>query len=160
MDQVRNAGVVTDLQDDEVQEEMKEVVDKLLFKLRQVIEDRDRLIVQLRTAKRKHVIPAEEKEQPPLKRVDRGPRTRGMFQITPTSSTGSVCKSGFKTGKRLQLDQTGLEKRPDCSLGLWYLKIKDRKKTGLFGQVSTGLNRSFVPSNYPFKMSQISSKLM
>jgi len=46
-----------------------------------------------------------------------------------------VCKSGFKTGKRLQLDQTGPEKRPDCSLGLWYLKIKDRKKTGLFGPV-------------------------
>ena len=47
----------------------------------------------------------------------------------------SVCKSGFKTGKRLQLNQTGPEKRPDCSLGLWYLKIKDCKKTGLFGPV-------------------------
>ena len=47
----------------------------------------------------------------------------------------SACKSGFKTGKRLQLDQTGPEKGPDCSLGLWYLKIKDCKKTGLFGPV-------------------------
>jgi len=46
-----------------------------------------------------------------------------------------ICKSGFKTGKRLQLDRTGPEKRLDCSLGLWYLKIKDRKKTGLFGPV-------------------------
>ena len=33
--------------------------------------------------------------------------------------------TGKKTG-------TGLEKRPDCSLGLSYLKIKDWKKTGLW----------------------------
>ena len=72
----------------------------------------------------------------------------------------SVWKSGLRTGKRPQLDRTGPEKRPDCSLGLWYLKIKDRKKTGLFGPVQTGLNRSFVPPIYPFKMSQRSCKLM
>jgi hypothetical protein len=88
MDQVRNAGVVMDLQDNEVQEETLEVIDELLFKLRQVTEDRDCLVAQLRTVKRKHVIPVEEKEQPPSKRIDRGPRTMGTFQITPTSSMG------------------------------------------------------------------------
>jgi hypothetical protein len=88
MDQVRDAGVVTDLQDNEIQEETVEVIDELLFKLRQVTEDRDRLVAQLRTAKRKHVIPTEEKEQLPSKRIDRGPRTMGTFQITPTSSMG------------------------------------------------------------------------
>ncbi len=41
---------------------------------------------------------------------------------------------------------TGLDrkKRPDCSLGLSYLKIKDRKNTGLFRPVQTGLDRSLV----------------
>ena len=95
-----NKGLM-DLQDDEIKEEMMEVIDELLFKLKQMTEDRDRLVTQLRTAKRKHVIPVEEKELPPLKRVDRGPQTMGMFQITPTSSMGmgqgsqlsiSVCK--------------------------------------------------------------------
>ena len=88
MDQVRDAGVVTDLQDNEMQEETMEVIDELLFKLRQMTEDRDRLVAQLKTAKRKHAIPAEEKDQPPSKRIDRGPRTPGMLQITPTSSMG------------------------------------------------------------------------
>ena len=50
----------------------------------------------------------------------------------------SVWKSGLKTGKRPELDWTGPEKRPDCSLGLSYLKIKDW---------------SLVPSNYHFKNS-------
>ena len=67
MDQVCDIGVVMDLQDNEVQEEMMEVIDKLLFKLKQMTEDRDRLVAQLKTAKRKHAIPAEEKEQPPSK---------------------------------------------------------------------------------------------
>ena len=88
MDQVCDIGVVTDLQDEEVQEEMGEIIDELLFKLKQVTEDRDRLVAQLKTAKKKHVIPAEEKEQPPSKRIDRGPRTMGTFQITPSSSMG------------------------------------------------------------------------
>jgi hypothetical protein len=65
-----------------------EIINELLFNMRQVIKDRDRLVVQLRTARKKHVIPVEEKEQPPSKRVDRGPRTMGMFQVTPTSSLG------------------------------------------------------------------------
>jgi len=88
MNQVRDAGVVTDLQDNEIQEETMEIIDELLFKLKQVIEDRDRLITQLRIAKRKHVIPMEEREQPPSKHVDRGPREMGTFQITPSSSMG------------------------------------------------------------------------
>jgi len=88
MNQVRDAGVVTDLQDNEVQEETMEVIEELLFKLRQMTEDRDRLVTQLKTAKRKHAIPVEEKELPPSKRVDRGLQTMGMFQITPTSSMG------------------------------------------------------------------------
>jgi len=67
MDQVCDIGVVMDLQDNEVQEETMEVIDKLLFKLKQMTEDRDRLVAQLKTAKRKHAIPAEEKEQPPSK---------------------------------------------------------------------------------------------
>jgi len=41
MNQVRDAGIVTDLQDNEVQEEMVEVIEELLFKLRQMTEDRD-----------------------------------------------------------------------------------------------------------------------
>ena len=77
-----------DLCDSKVQEETRKVINELLFKLRQVIEDRDRLIAQLKTARKKHIIPVEEKEQPPSKCVDRGPRTMGMFQITPTSSLG------------------------------------------------------------------------
>lgn len=88
MDQVRDAGVVTNLRDTEVQEETKEAIDELLFKLRQVTEERDRLVTQLRTAKRKHANPVEEKEQPPSKRIDRGPRTTETLQITPTSSLG------------------------------------------------------------------------
>jgi len=88
MDQVRDAGVVSDLQDDEIKEETMEVIDELLFKLKQMTEDRDRLVTQLKTAKRKHVIPVEEKELPPSKRIDRGPRTMGMFQLTPTLSMG------------------------------------------------------------------------
>ena len=67
MDQVHNAGVITDLQDDEIKEETMEVIDKLLFKLKQMTEDRDRLVAQLKTAKRKHIIPVEEKELPPSK---------------------------------------------------------------------------------------------
>ena len=73
MDQVHDAGVVTDLQDNEIQEEAMEIIEELLFKLKQITEDRDHLIAQLRAAKRKHVIPVEEREQPPLKQVDRGP---------------------------------------------------------------------------------------
>jgi len=73
MDQVCNAGVVTDLQDNEMQEETMEIIDELLFKLKQVTEDRDRLITQLRIAKRKHVIPVEEREQPPSKHINHGP---------------------------------------------------------------------------------------
>jgi len=73
MDQVRDAGVITDLQDNEIQEEAMEIIEELLFKLKQITEDRDHLIAQLRAAKRKHVIPVEEREQPPLKQVDRGP---------------------------------------------------------------------------------------
>jgi len=88
MNQVRNAGVVTDLQDNEVQEETMEVIEELLFRLRQMTEDKDQLVAQLKTAKRKHTIPTEEKEQPPSKRINHGPRTIGMFQITPTSSMG------------------------------------------------------------------------
>ena len=87
MDQVCDTGVVMDLHDEEVQEEIGEIIDELLFKLKQVTEDRDRLVA-LKTAKKKHVISAEEKEQPPLKRIDRGPRTMGTFQITPSSSRG------------------------------------------------------------------------
>ena len=48
------------------------------------------------------------------------------------SQQHSVWKSGLKTRKRLEKDRTGLEKGPDCSLGLSYLKIKDWKKTGLW----------------------------
>jgi len=62
MNQVRDAGIVTDLQDNEVQEETMEVIEELLFKLRQMTEDRDRLVAQLKTAKRKHAILMEEKE--------------------------------------------------------------------------------------------------
>ena len=51
MNQVRNAGVVTDLQDNEVQEETMGVIKELLFKLRQMTEDRDRLVAQLKTAR-------------------------------------------------------------------------------------------------------------
>ena len=47
LDQVCDAGVVMDLQDNEVQEETMEIIDKLLFKLRQVIEDRDHLVVHI-----------------------------------------------------------------------------------------------------------------
>ena len=67
--------------------------------------------------------------------------------VTPWSRlplTNSVCKSGLKTGKRPRLDRTKTGKRPDCSLGLWYLKIKDRKKTGLCGPVQTGLLYSLI----------------
>jgi hypothetical protein len=88
MDQVCNAGVVTDLKDNKVQEETVEVINELLFKLKQMTEDRDHLITQLKTVKRKHIIPAKEKEQPPSKRVDCSPRTMGTLQITPSSSMG------------------------------------------------------------------------
>ena len=77
------------------------------------------------------------------KKLRDGCLSRTLFRIlislpalSPTSKT-SVWRSGLKTGKKPELDRTGLEKRPDCSLGLSYLAIKDRKKTGL--------DRSFVP---------------
>ena len=49
MDQICDAGVVTDLKDNEMQEETIEVIDELLFKLKQMTEDRD-ICVQTRNA--------------------------------------------------------------------------------------------------------------
>jgi len=54
--------------------------------------------------------------------------------------------------------RTGLLK--DCSLGLSNFKTKDRKKTGLYGLVETGLDRSFVRLNYPFKCSPRACQLV
>ena len=51
---------------------------------------------------------------------------------------GSVWKSSPKTGKRPRLGRTKTGKDRTSSPGLWFLRIKDRKKTGLYEPVWTG----------------------
>jgi len=43
----------------------------------------------------------------------------------------SAWKSGLKTAKRPQPDRTKTAKRPDRSPVFWFLRSRDRKKTGL-----------------------------
>jgi hypothetical protein len=55
-----------------------------------------------------------------------------IIQLT----SGSACKSGLKTRKRPELDWTGLDwKKTGQQSWSLYLKIKDHKKTSLFGLV-------------------------
>ena len=69
----------------------------------------------------------------------------------------SVCKSGLKTAKRLQPDQTKTGKDQTSSLVFWFLRIKDHKKTGLCGlDRSEPVNLYSWPS--PTKWAQDHSK--
>ena len=56
----------------------------------------------------------------------------------------SVLMSCPKTGKRMRLDQTKTGNDWTSSPVFWFLRIKDQKKTGLYGlvfAVKTSLNR-------------------
>jgi hypothetical protein len=71
----------------------------------------------------------------------------------------SALRSGLKTGKRPEKNRTKTSLLKDCSPVFSNFEIEDRKKTGLYEPVRTGVDWSFVPLNYLFKSSPIPCKM-
>jgi hypothetical protein len=70
----------------------------------------------------------------------------------------SALRSGLKTGKKPDQDQTKTDLFKDCSPVFSNFEIKDPKRP-VSKPVETGLDQSFVPLNYLFKSSPIPCKM-